>query len=620
MNLTELARKLKVTPQELREKLPRMGFDVGQKAIKIDNKLAQRIIKEWPRLNRQLEEEEKQKKEKEESSPDSPEEKKEVTIPSQITVNDFAKKGDIPVSKVLKELMKNGIFTSINEKIDFETASIVGDELNLEVKLEEGEEEMIEEEKNKIEEIIKLEKNDDLKTRSPILVVMGHVDHGKTKLLDSIRNTNIAGGESGGITQHIGAYQAIRQERLITFIDTPGHEAFTAMRSRGARVADIAILIVAADDGVKPQTVEAFKIIKSTGIPFLVAINKIDKEGADVNRTKQELATKLGITPEDWGGKHICAPISAQTGEGIQHLLDMVLLLTDTEVEDMKANPNAPAVGTIIESHIDKSAGPVATILIQNGTLKIGDYLCKDNKLCGKVRALQDYQGQEIEKAEPSKPAQIIGLRTAPAVGDILEAAIDTKGKEKISKSKNRQASTSTAGLSGQQQEKEEEIPTLNLVLKSDVLGSAEAIEESLEKINTEDVQVKIIHKGLGNIRENDLHRAESGNAQIIGFNVKVPPYIEGLIREKNIKVKIFNVIYDLIEYAKKEMENITQPTLERKDLGKLKVLAIFRTEKDGQIVGGKVVEGTVKKECLVEVIREKELVFKGKVLKVKKG
>lgn len=618
MNVTELARRLKVTPQQLRERLPRMGFDIGQKAIKIDDKMAQRIMQEWPRLNRQLEEEERKKKEQESSAAAAPQQTQQVEIPYYITVNEFAKKIGIPVSKVLKELINNGIFTSINEKIDYETAEIVGSELGVETKLNE-EEETPEEEKNRLQEVLTQEDSEQLEARPPVLVVMGHVDHGKTKLLDSIRNTNIAGGESGGITQHIGAYQAIRQDRLMTFIDTPGHEAFTAMRSRGAKVADIAILIVAADDGVQPQTVEAYKIIKSANIPFLIAINKTDKEGADINRTKQELSNKLGIVPEDWDGKTICSPISAYTGEGVQHLLDMVLLLTDTEAKEMKANPHSPAVGTIIESHVDKSAGAVATILVQNGTLQLGNQLCFQDKIYGKTRSLLDYQGHKIEKAEPSVPAQIIGLKTAPEVGDILEEVTDTRGKEKFSKFKHKQTTTSNTSKSTKEED-EEEIPTLNIILKSDVLGSAEAIEESLEKINTEEVQVKIIHKGLGNIREGDVQKAEAGNAQIIGFNVKTSSQIEGLIREKNIDVRIFNVIYELIEYVKKEMEKIIHPIHQRQDLGKVKIMAIFRTEKDNQIIGGKVIEGQATPDTNVEIIRDKEIIGQGVVKKAKRG
>src|SRR6056297_447436 len=613
MNVTELARRLKVTPQELREKLPRMGFDIGQKAIKIDDKLAQRIIKEWPRLNRQLEQEDKEKKQAEATVEGVDQEKKEVVIPNYITVNDFSKKSGAPISKILKELMKNGIFASINEKIDHETANIIGDELNLDVKLDENAEEE-EEEKNKIEEVLNLEARDKLQGRPPILVVMGHVDHGKTKLLDSIRNTNIAGDESGGITQHIGAYQAVRQDRLITFIDTPGHEAFTAMRSRGAKVADIAILIVAADDGVKPQTVEAYKIIQAADIPFLVAINKIDKEGADINKTKQELSTQLNITPEDWGGKIICTPISAKNGEGVQHLLDMILLLADTESRDLKANPETEAVGTIIESYVDKSAGAVATILIQNGTLRVGDQLCLRDRVCGKVRALQNYKKETVKEAGPSAPVQIIGLKIAPAVGDILK--VNNQTKNKISKIKKKQPEQNQTTPETENKETKK----LNLILKSDFLGSAEAIEESLMKINTEEIKAKIIHKGLGNIRESDIQKAEAADAQIIGFNVKISPQIENLIREKKIPVKTFSVIYELIEYVREEMEKMLTPNIEKVDLGKLKVLAVFRTEKNNQILGGKVLEGKLKPQTKVEVIRNKEVINKGDLTELKIG
>ena len=619
MNVTELARRLKVTPKDLRETLPRIGFDIGKKAIKVDDKMAQRIIREWPQKIKELGEQEKEaeRKEKEERGED-PEAKKEVTIPQYITVKDFADLSGLPVSRVLKELMQNGVFTSMNEKIDYDTASIIGEYLDLNIKLKEngGEKEEKEEEEEQIDQIIGKEEKENLQTRPPVVVVMGHVDHGKTKLLDTIRESNIAGEESGGITQHIGAYQAIKQDRLITFIDTPGHEAFTAMRSRGAKVADIAILIVAADDGVKPQTLEAFKIMESAGIPYLVAINKIDKEGADTNKTKQELSTQLHITPEDWGGKIICSPISAKSGEGVQNLLDMILLLADTEARDLKANPETTAVCTIIESHVDKSARPVATILIQNGTLRVGDQLCFGNQICGKVRALENYKNEKVREAGPSCPVQITGLKIAPAVGDILKAGGNGEGKTKLSKMKKRQPSQAQTTTGSEDSEAQK----LNIILKSDFLGSAEAIEESLLKINTEDVKVKIIHKGLGNIREGDIQKAEASDAQIIGFNVKVSPQIENLIREKNIPVKTFSIIYELIEYVKKEMEKIMKPNIERTDLGKLKVLAIFRTEKDSQILGGKVLEGKLEPDTRVEVIRNKEMAGKGKLSELKIG
>ncbi len=614
MNVTELARILKVTPKELREKLPRIGFDVGEKAIKVDNKLAQRIIKEWAKKTKELEKKDEEERKKEEGGEEEVKQIKKVSIPSFITVNQFANLSELPVSRVLKELMKNGIFASINEKIDFETANIIGDELGLDVKLNQKKDKEDDKDEETVEKILKEEEEENLKERPPVVVVMGHVDHGKTKLLDTIRESNIAGEESGGITQHIGAYQAIKNDRLITFIDTPGHEAFTAMRSRGAKVADIAILIVAADDGVKPQTLEAFKIIGSARIPYLVAMNKIDKEGADINKTKQELSSQLKIVPEDWGGKIICSPISAKNGDGVQALLDMILLLADTESKDLTANPNTDGMGTIIESHLDKSSGPVATILIQNGTLRVGDRICLRNQICGKIRALENYKGEKVESATPSTPVKIIGLKISPSVGDILK--VNNQNKSKISKIKKRRPTDTQSTPENEN----EDIKKLNLIIKSDFLGSAEAIEESLMKINTEDVKVKIIHKGLGNIREGDILKAEAGGAQIIGFNVKASPQIEGLIREKDVKLNNFNIIYELIEYITTEMQKLIQPTTKREDLGRLKVLAVFRTEKGSQIVGGKILEGELQPNVEAEIIRGKDTISQGKITELKIG
>jgi len=592
MNVTELARKLKVNPQELREMLPRMGFHVGQKAIKVDPKTAQRIISQWPSLIKELKAKDEKLKKEEKEEEIKKEDKKIIPIPAFIIIRDFAEISNIPINKVLKELMNNGVFASMNEKIDFETAAIIGDSLGLEVKLDEKSKEETGGDEKKIDEVLKKEDKNKLATRPPVIVVMGHVDHGKTKLLDAIRRTDVVAGEHGGITQHIGAYQVTRKKRLITFIDTPGHEAFTAMRSRGARIADVAILIVAADDGVKPQTVEAFNIIKAAGIPFVVAINKIDKPEADINKTKQELSTQLGITPEDWGGKTICVPISAKAGTGIDEILDMLLLVADTETKNIKANPTSQAIGTIIESHVDKNTGPVATILIQNGTLKIGDQLCTQGNICGKVRALKDYTGENIKEAPPSTPAKIIGLKIAPTVGDILEVGEGKRVKGKLEKLTKK---SSIVKINGKEDKNAETAKKINLIIKSDVLGSAEAIEESLMKINTEEVQVKIINKGLGNIIEGDIDRAEGTSAEIIGFNIKMTPQIETLAREKNIQVHIFNVIYDLIEYVKGEMQKLIIAKIEKVNLGRLKVLAIFKTGNKDQIVGGKVLDGQIK-------------------------
>ncbi|RLC39030.1 translation initiation factor IF-2 [Candidatus Falkowbacteria bacterium] len=618
MNITELARLLRITPQELRDCLPQLGFDIGQKAIKINRSEANKIIKNWSKYRNKIAELKKSKEEEEESlEKEKITEKKIITIPQYITVKELANLAGVPINAVLAELMKNGIFGSLNEKIDHETAWLIGSELNLDIKLKNEEGKEIINEENKLKKVLDSENKEDLLPRPPVIVVMGHVDHGKTKLLDAIRRTHIVDEEAGGITQHIGAYQVTRRKQLITFIDTPGHEAFTAMRSRGAKIADIAILVVAADDGVKPQTVEAFKIIKAAKIPFVVAINKIDKSGADIEKTKQELSNKLKIMLEDWGGKIICVPISALKGTGIDDLLDMVLLTAETEAKDIKANPNTSAIGTIIESNIDKGAGAVATLLIQNGTLNTGDMLLFNKMNIGKVRSLYNYRGEKITSAKPAAPVQIIGLKTMPQVGDIIQVG---KG-EKIKYKKIKSMTKITEAIKTEKEIKEEEnIKKINIIIKSDVFGSAEAIEESLEKINIPEVKIKIIHKGLGNITDGDIKRAEASTAKIIGFNVKTPPVIEELSREKNITIIHYNIIYDLINDMKKEISLLVEPKTKKVDLGKLKVLAIFRTEKDSQILGGKIISGLAETDAEIEIFREKELIGKGKITKLQSG
>ncbi len=617
MNITELARILKITPQELRDVLPELGFSIGQKAIKVDNNTAKKIIKNWPLWRKRFEYKKALEEAKKKESEDLPTEKITVKIPSLITVRDFAQLAQIPVNRVLTELMKNGVFTSINEKIDFDTASIVGSDLNLEVILEKSEELSGDKEEEKsLDDIIEGEETSNLQDRPPVIVVMGHVDHGKTKLLDTIRLTKVAEGEAGGITQHIGAYQIERKNKTISFIDTPGHEAFTAMRSRGAKVADIAILVVAADDGVKPQTIEAYKIIETAGIPFIVAINKIDKAEADINKTKQELSTKLNLTPEDWGGKIICVPISAKDNKGIDEVLDMVLLLADTENQDIKANPDTKAAGTIVESNVDKGAGPVATILIQNGTLRLGDKLNYNQIFYGKVKALKNFKGEDIKEAKPSQPAKILGLKISPKVGDVLEVG---EGK-KLKKKKIKTSEDKLDVVSSSKEEIEDSISKLNLIIKSDFLGSAEAIEESLMKINTEKVKVKIISKGLGNITEGDIKRAEGANAKILGFNVNFPSNIENLARERNIDVKIFSIIYDLIEYVKKEMQVLVKPDITKIDEGRIKVLAVFRTDNSYQIVGGKVISGQAKTDHKALIWRGEDPIIEGRIENLQSG
>ncbi len=616
MNITELARILRIPPQELRDLLPQLGFAIGQKAIKVDNNTAKKIIKDWPFLRREWEQKKAAAAIKKQDEV-LPKEKKTIAVPKVITVRAYAELAGIPINRVLAELMKNGVFTSINEKIDFDTALIIGENLNLDVQVAEVKVEENDKEDKKLEAILANEDKKDLLDRPPVIVVMGHVDHGKTKLLDSIRSTNVIAGEAGGITQHIGAYQITRKGRVLTFIDTPGHEAFTAMRSRGAKVADIAILVVAADDGVKPQTVEAFRIIEAAKIPYLVAMNKIDKSSADINKTKQELSTQLNITPEDWGGKTICAPISAKDGTGIEDLLDMVLLVAETEATSLKANPNTDAAGTVIESNVDKAAGPLATILVQNGTLRVGDQLCFNDVVYGKVKSLKNYKGEDIKEAGPSTPAKILGLKISPAVGDILNVGEGEKVKTKKIKTSSQAADI--LPISGDDNA-EDKTPKVNVVIKTDFLGSAEAIEESLMKLNNEKVKVRIISKGLGYITEGDVKRAEDSSAKVLGFNVRMSPAIETLVREKQVTVKLFSIIYDLIRYVKEEMQLLVKPEINRTELGRLKVLAVFRTEANSQIVGGKVLDGEIKNNSLIDVKRGDDFIVSGKLTRLQAG
>jgi len=444
-----------------------------------------------------------------------------------------------------------------------------------------------------------------LRPRPPVIVVMGHVDHGKTKLLDAIRKTNIMEGESGGITQHIGAYQVVKNGKLLTFIDTPGHEAFTTMRSRGARVADVAILVIAADDSIQPQTKESIKIINSAGLPMIVAINKIDKPEANPDKVKQDLAA-LNLVPEEWGGKTICVPISAKQGIGIEDLLEMILLVAETEKEEIMANPAKPAVGTIVESHIDKGEGPVATVLIQNGTLKNGDLIDVGGTFYGKIRAMKDFKNDNVVSAPPSMPVKILGLKAAPSVGDILQVITEIAKKQRVKKYQLNQQATDYTKLAEVKKEEKTENKSLNLILKADVLGSLEAIINSLTKLENPEVSINIISKGLGNINENDIKRAESGKASIFGFRVKLTSAAESLAKEKKVDFKLYEIIYRLLDDIKAKVEELLSPEVIRTDLGRLKVLAVFRKESNTMVIGGSVTKGKVLPKAKIDVIRDK--------------
>lgn len=622
MNISELSRQLKVTSTELFDKLPDLGFDIGRRAIKVDDRIAAKIIEAWKRQSKKDREMSKIAEIRGEvAEVVEPVEKEiiEVKIPAVITVREFADMLALPVNKVLSELMKNGVLASMNERIDFDTASIVGEELGYKIVPSETttEDSSSYEDQKKLEEILK-NRDNEVKPRPPVIVVMGHVDHGKTKILDAIRKTDVVAGESGGITQHIGAYQIQKEGRIITFIDTPGHEAFTAMRSRGARVADIAILVVAADDSIQPQTKEAIKIIQDAGLPFVVAINKIDKPEANIEKVKQDLSA-MNLLPEEWGGKVVIANVSAKDGTGIDDLLDTVLLVADMEKDTIVADPNRPAIGTIIESHVSKGEGPVATILVQSGTLKIGDSLGMGGTLVGKVRMLKNYKGDNSSEALPGTPVKILGLKLSPEVGSILEVPVDVKSLTKDAKQQ-KQRQEKDYSTHAKLIDSEAGVKFINLIIKADVLGSVEAIIESLAKLETDKIKVKIVGKGLGIITETDVLKAEATGSKIIGFHIKPAMMVADLARDKEVEIKYYEVIYHLIEDIQKEIESLKEIDIIRKLIGKLEVLKVFRKETKNMIIGGRVVDGAITLCDMVIVTRDGKALSSGKVKRLESG
>ncbi|MDD5341978.1 MAG: translation initiation factor IF-2 [Patescibacteria group bacterium] len=540
---------------------------------------------------------------------------KKIEIPSRIVVRELAEKLGRPVTDIISQLMHSGVMSSLNELIDFDTAAIVAGDLGFELVLKEGEDD----EKTSVESLVSTEAKENLKPRPPVVVVMGHVDHGKTKLLDAIRQTNVVDQEAGGITQHISSYQVTERDRIITFIDTPGHEAFTAMRSRGARVADLAILVVAADDGVKPQTVEAIKIIEEARIPMIVAINKVDLPSANPDRIKQQLAEK-NVLVEDWSGKVPVINVSAKNKTGITELLDLILLVTDMHQGEIMANPNREAIGTVIESHIDKGIGPVAVVVIQTGTLRIGDLITVGGTGGGKVRVMHDFLGRNVLEAIPSQPVEICGLKTASKVGDIL-TVIDKKELAKIRKQKIYKPSTPTVHLIKKEVEEQKaaggekkEIKKFNLVLKADTLGSLEAIINSLQKIKCEEISVNVVAKGLGNITEADVLRATTSQAELYGFHVAVTPSAEEVAKGQKFTIQTFTIIYDLINAVLAELEKLLEPEIIHTTLGELKVLAVFRVKLPTIISGGRITSGKFTTGARVKIIRQGQEVGSGKI------
>ena len=531
-------------------------------------------------------------------------------IPESITVKDLAEVLGKKGSDLVMNLMKKGKMLAINATLDFDTAASIAEEYNVILELEE--------EKDIMEEAFAEEEDDeaDLVERPPVVVVMGHVDHGKTSLLDAIRHSNVTKGEAGGITQHIGAYTVQIDGKPITFLDTPGHEAFTAMRMRGAQITDIAILVVAADDGVMPQTIEAINHAKAAGVEIIVAINKMDKPSANPDRVKQEL-TEYELLAEDWGGTTVCVPVSAHTKEGIDNLLEMIILTA--EMKELKANPNKKARGAIIEAQLDKGRGPVATVLVQNGTLRVGDPVVA-GPAYGKIRAMTDDKGRRVKVAGPSTPVEILGLSEVPSAGDSFYVAANDKQARQLAESviaKNRETLISQTPQKVSLDDLFSQIQSgnmkeLGIVVKADVQGSVEAVRQSLEKLSNEEVRVRIIHGGVGAITESDVMLASASNAIIIGFNVRPEPAAKAFADEEKVDVRLYRVIYNAIEDITAAMKGMLDPVFEEKVLGHAEVRQLFKASGVGTIAGSYVKDGKFVRNCQVRIVRDGIVVYEG--------
>ncbi len=622
MNISELARRLRVPTDDLRAKLPELGFSIGRHAIKINDREAQRIMEAWADYQRRArltaKRDEQMARVEAQRSGEKPVLEKKVTLPAVISVRDFAAKLDLPIAKVMQELLRNGILASLNERIDYDTAAIVSEDLGYEALKEDAsiDTEADDAGSKRLEDMLQGEEKSLLVSRPPVIVVMGHVDHGKTKLLDAIRSANVMDTEAGGITQHIGAYQVVRKDKLITFIDTPGHEAFTVMRSRGAKVADIAILVVAADDGVQPQTKEAVDIIKAAGLPYVVAINKIDKPDANVEKVKGQLA-ELNLIPEEWGGKTLIVPVSAKAGTGIDELLDMLLLVNDMEKEKIAANPDRRAAGTIIDSHIDKGAGPVATILVQSGTLKLGDVIGVRGAMYGRVRFMKDWRGESVNEAPPSMPVEVLGFKAAPAVGDVLEVPEDVKALEKMKDKPMRTGVAQTVTSRPTAAENKEGKQFLNVMVRADVLGSLEAFLGMLEKIKHEAVGVEVVAKGLGNITDADVLKAEATHSVMYAFGVRPSTTAEELSRDKNVEIVQNDIIYKLFEDVLVRLQKMLPSEEILTEMGKIEVLAVFKKTDKGGIIGGKVLGDKVRAPAKMRILRAGGVVGEGEIIRL---
>ncbi|MBU0648322.1 translation initiation factor IF-2 [Patescibacteria group bacterium] len=630
IKISDLAKKLGMEVKLLRQKVQELHLGVSKKAnvfkdelaVEIERRLSDKDSKqnETPKevIEAKVElvsdEEDKTVKKEDEKEPvDLP----KIEIPKMITVGELASNMDIGVSEVIKELMKNGVLANINEHIDFDTAAIIGEDLGYEVVLceQEGDSEecLIDKEEYAQKDLVK---------RAPIVTVMGHVDHGKTSILDKIRKSDIALSESGGITQHIGAYKVKRGKKYITFLDTPGHKAFSAMRAHGAKLTDIAVLVVAADDGVKPQTIEAINHARAASVPIIVALNKIDRPEANVDKVKKELAD-YNLMSEEWGGNTIIVETSAKTGAGIDELLEMILLLAD--MEDLKAYKDGPAQGVVIEAHLSKRVGPVATVMITQGCLRVRDSIVI-GITDGVVRAMVDHRGERLTKAYPADPVRLAGLSEVPEFGDTLLKVANSKEaktlvasrKKKISSKGFKPKSIGMAELS--QAVREGKIRELPVILKADVQGSLEAIKSSLDNIKNEEVKVNILHEAPGSVNESDVMMAASSHALILAFRSKIEPNALKIAKKLGVNISTYDVVYRLLDDVTAALEGLLQPEVMDVKIGKGRLLRIFTRGRKYRIVGVGVISGYVEKGAKAVVYRENEKVGEGVVEGVKKG
>ncbi len=576
-----------------------------------------KLSKEEEQILRKLQQQmEKEKKKEEKKQKEKKEEEiKIIEIEEGITVRELAQLLGVPPNKIIGELLKKGILATINQSVPAETAVEIAESYGFlaEVKKEEAEEILIEEIEDRPE---------DLEPRPPIVVVMGHVDHGKTTLLDTIRRTNVAEKEKGGITQHIGASQVkLPDGRTVTFLDTPGHEAFTTLRARGAQITDIAVLVVAADDGVMPQTIEAINHARTFNVPIIVAVNKIDKPGADPMKVRRELSEQ-GLIPEDWGGDTIFVDVSAKTGQGVEQLLEMITLMAD--ILELKANPNKRAKGVIIETRLDKKKGPTATVIVQEGTLRVGDIFVA-GVTHGRVRAMFDDKGRQLKSAGPSTPVEVLGFEELPVAGDtLIVVESERKARELAEKIRERREREEKHAQGVRLEDiyrriEAGEAKELRLIVKADTMGSLEALRKSLEELSTEEVAVRVIHGAVGGITENDVMLAKASSAIVVGFNTRPDPKARELMEKEKVDVRTYGIIYQVIDDVKKALQGLLEPVEREEILGSAEVRATFKIKKVGTVAGCYVLEGKIQRGARARLIREGVVVYDGRVETLKR-